>query len=30
MLFTTALTATVFSAYGISLKAGDDVKNEAY
>ena len=30
MLFTTALTATVFSAYGVSLKAADGSKNEAY
>ena len=30
MLFATALTATVFSAYGVSLKAADGAKNEAW
>ncbi len=30
MLFATALTATIFSAYGISLKAAQEDRNEAW
>ena len=30
MLFATALTATIFSAYGVSLKAAQEDRNDAY